>query len=81
MSGMKHDMGGAAGMVGGFFSAVELGVTKKVTCIICLAENAIGPDAFRNDGMHDINVYFNFWCPAIICDPIEFTLTPPFVSS
>lgn len=49
MAGMKHDMGGAAGMVGGFFSAVELGVSKKVTCILCLAENAIGPDAFRND--------------------------------
>ena len=50
MSGMKHDMGGAAGIVGGFFSAVELGVSKNVTCILCLAENAIGPDAFRNDG-------------------------------
>ena len=50
MSGMKHDMGGAAGMVGGFFSAVELGVNKKVTCILCLAENAIGPNSFRNDG-------------------------------
>jgi probable aminopeptidase NPEPL1 len=50
MTGMKHDMGGSAGMVGGFFSAVELGVKKNVTCILCLAENAIGPDAFRNDG-------------------------------
>jgi probable aminopeptidase NPEPL1 len=50
MSGMKHDMGGAAGMIGGFFSAVELGVSKHVTCILCLAENTIGPDAFRNDG-------------------------------
>lgn len=50
MKGMKHDMGGSAGMVGGFFSAVELGVKKNLTCILCLAENAIGPDAFRNDG-------------------------------
>ena len=46
---MKHDMGGAAGLLGGFFSAVELGVKKKVHCILCLAENAIGPTAFRND--------------------------------
>ncbi|VEU40566.1 unnamed protein product [Pseudo-nitzschia multistriata] len=49
MCGMKHDMGGAAGLVGGFFSAAELGVKKKVHCILCLAENAIGPTAFRND--------------------------------
>ena len=49
MCGMKHDMGGSAGLLGGFFSAVELGVKKKVHCILCLAENAIGPTAFRND--------------------------------
>lgn len=49
MCGMKHDMGGAGGLLGGFFAAVELGVAKKVVCILCLAENAIGPDAFRND--------------------------------
>ena len=49
MSGMKHDMGGAAGMLGGFYSAVKLGVKKKVYLLLCLAENAIGPDSFRND--------------------------------
>lgn len=49
MCGMKHDMGGAAGLAGGFFSACELEVKKKVHCILCLAENAIGPEAFRND--------------------------------
>jgi len=49
MAGMKHDMGGAAGLLGGFFSAVELDVKKKVHCILCMAENAIGPTAFRND--------------------------------
>lgn len=49
MSGMKHDMGGAAGVFGGFWSAAKLGVKKKVYCILCLAENAIGPDSFRND--------------------------------
>ena len=47
---MKHDMGGAAGVLGGFFGAVELKSRKNVTCILCLAENAIGPNAFRNDG-------------------------------
>jgi probable aminopeptidase NPEPL1 len=49
MCQMKHDMGGAAGLFGGFWSAVQLRVTKKVYCILMLAENAIGPDAFRND--------------------------------
>ncbi|KAL3941950.1 MAG: hypothetical protein SGBAC_003778 [Bacillariaceae sp.] len=49
MCGMKHDMGGSAGVFAGFWSAVQLGVPKKVHCILCLAENAIGPDAFRND--------------------------------
>jgi probable aminopeptidase NPEPL1 len=41
--------GGAAGLFGGFWSAVQIGVNKKVHCILCLAENSIGPTAFRND--------------------------------
>lgn len=49
MCGMKHDMGGSAGMLGGFVSAVKLGIDKKLVLILCLAENAIGPTAFRND--------------------------------
>ena len=49
MCGMKHDMGGSAGLLGGFVSAVKLGIDKKLVLILCLAENAIGPTAFRND--------------------------------
>lgn len=49
MSGMKHDMGGAAGMLGAFLAAVNLQVDQKLYLILCLAENAIGPSAFRND--------------------------------
>jgi probable aminopeptidase NPEPL1 len=49
MSGMKHDMAGAAGMLGGFLAAVHLRVNRKVVLILCLAENAIGPLSFRND--------------------------------
>lgn len=30
-------------------SAVQLGVKKKVYCILCIAENAIGSAAMRND--------------------------------
>lgn len=49
MPGMKSDMGGAAGMLGAFRAAVELKVDRKVVFLGCLAENAIGPQAFRND--------------------------------
>lgn len=46
--------GGSAGVFAGFWSAVQLGVPKKVHCILCLAENAIGPDAMRNDDILDM---------------------------
>ena len=49
MSGMKHDMGGAAGMLGAFFSAVKLQTPVRLHLVLCLAENSIGPTAFRND--------------------------------
>lgn len=49
MCGMKGDMGGAAGTFGGFFAAIQMNPTQKIHLILCLAENAIGPGAFRND--------------------------------
>lgn len=49
MPGMKHDMGGSAGVLCGFKAAVELKVQKKVTLILGIVENAIGPKAVRND--------------------------------
>mmetsp|Transcript_20427 Transcript_20427/g.23686 ORF Transcript_20427/g.23686 Transcript_20427/m.23686 type:complete len:582 (-) Transcript_20427:19-1764(-) len=49
MCGMKHDMGGSAGVLGGFCAAVELKVPKKVTLLLGIVENAIGPLAVRND--------------------------------
>ena len=42
-------MGGAAGLLGAFSAAVSLNVPHKLTLLLCLAENAIGPSAFRND--------------------------------
>jgi probable aminopeptidase NPEPL1 len=42
-------MGGSAGVLGGFKAAVELKVPKKITLILAIVENAIGPNAFRND--------------------------------
>ena len=50
MCGMKADMGGSAGLLGGFVAAVQSGYSAtKLTLVLCLAENAIGPTAFRND--------------------------------
>lgn len=51
MCGMKHDMGGSAGLLGGFYAATKLQTppSKRIVLVLCLAENAIGPTAFRND--------------------------------
>ena len=49
MCGMKRDMGGAAAVLGAFEAGVELGVGNALSCVLCLAENAIGPLALRND--------------------------------
>ncbi|XP_076469917.1 putative aminopeptidase NPEPL1 [Babylonia areolata] len=49
MSGMKRDCGGAAGILGAFYSAVKLGFKENLHAIFCLAENAVGPDAQRPD--------------------------------
>jgi probable aminopeptidase NPEPL1 len=50
MPGMKRDCGGAAGVLGAFQAAVAGNVTSTpLACILCLAENAVGPDATRPD--------------------------------
>ena len=49
MSGMKGDMGGAAAVLGAFSAAASQGVDYAITAVLCLAENAIGPDAQRPD--------------------------------
>ena len=49
MVGMKSDMGGAAAMLSAFDAAVTLGHKGKLQVVLCLAENAIGPLALRND--------------------------------
>ena len=55
MVGMKTDMGGAAGVLGAFYTAAALGSPHRIHLILCLAENAIGPSAFRNDDI--LNMY------------------------
>jgi len=49
MPGMKGDMGGSAAVFGAFEAAARIGVDFKITAVLCLAENAVGPDATRPD--------------------------------
>jgi probable aminopeptidase NPEPL1 len=49
MPGMKGDMGGAAAVLGAFAAACRIGVDYDLIAILCLAENAIGPEATRPD--------------------------------
>lgn len=49
MCGMKRDCGGAAGVLGAFYTAVKLGFQQNLHAVLCLAENAVGPEAQRPD--------------------------------
>ncbi len=49
MEGMKSDMGGAAACLGAFKTLVEEKLPRKLTLVLCVAENAIGPGAFKPD--------------------------------
>lgn len=49
MPGMKSDMGGAAAVMSAFEAAVQIGVPHRLTAILCVAENAVGPGAIRPD--------------------------------
>lgn len=52
MPGMKRDCGGAAGILGAFYTAVRQGFTQNLHAVFCLAENAVGPNATRPDDIH-----------------------------
>ncbi|MFO0728251.1 MAG: leucyl aminopeptidase family protein [Myxococcota bacterium] len=49
MEGMKSDMGGAAAVLMAFRTLVEAKPARKLTLIVCMAENAIGPTAYKPD--------------------------------
>ncbi len=49
MPGMKGDMGGAAAVLAAFEAAASGGCSTRLTAVLCLAENAVGPDAMRPD--------------------------------
>jgi probable aminopeptidase NPEPL1 len=49
METMKGDMGGAAATLGAFRAAVAAKPNRRLTLLLCLAENAIGPHAYKPD--------------------------------
>lgn len=49
MCGMKMDLGGCAAVLAAFEGAVRLGCPRPLHALLCVAENAIGPGAVRND--------------------------------
>jgi probable aminopeptidase NPEPL1 len=49
MPGMKTDMGGAAAVLAAFETVVRMRLHRRITAVLCIAENAIGPDALRPD--------------------------------
>jgi len=52
MPGMKRDCGGAAGILAAFKVAVLSGFQDSLHCVLCLAENSVGPIATRPDDIH-----------------------------
>jgi len=52
MPGMKRDCGGAAGILAAFKVAVLNGFKDTLHCVLCLAENSVGPLATRPDDIH-----------------------------
>ena len=55
MFGMKMDMGGAAGVVGAALALAAGGHKDAFICAAALAENAIGPDAYRPNDILDMH--------------------------
>lgn len=54
MPGMKRDMGGSAAILKAFVAAASIGCSKTIYAVLCLAENAVGPDATRPDDIHKL---------------------------
>lgn len=46
---MKCDMGGSAAILGAFIALATTGYKHRLHALLCLAENAVGPQSYRND--------------------------------
>ena len=49
MVSMKGDMGGAAAVLGAFKVLASSGCQHRVSLLLCIAENAVGPTAYKPD--------------------------------
>ncbi len=49
MSNMKCDMGGAAAVLGAFLTLARTRSPDRIYALLCLAENAVGPESYRPD--------------------------------
>ncbi len=49
MESMKGDMGGAAATLGAFYVLAASGIKRPISLCLCLAENAIGANAYKPD--------------------------------
>jgi probable aminopeptidase NPEPL1 len=49
METMKADMGGAAAVLGAFRALVQGGCPHRLSLVLCMAENAIGPASYKPD--------------------------------
>jgi probable aminopeptidase NPEPL1 len=52
---MKCDMGGAAAVLGAFVLLAKSGIKRRVVAALAMAENAIGPDAYRPDDVIEMH--------------------------
>jgi probable aminopeptidase NPEPL1 len=55
MSNMKGDMGGAAAVLGAFLVLAKAKVPYRIHALLCLAENAVGPNSYRPDDILDMH--------------------------
>ncbi|MEL7370120.1 MAG: leucyl aminopeptidase family protein [Myxococcota bacterium] len=55
MEGMKVDMGGAAAVLGAFRVLSQNDCRHRLTLLLCLAENAIGPEALKPDDIIEMH--------------------------
>ncbi|MEM7674872.1 MAG: leucyl aminopeptidase family protein, partial [Myxococcota bacterium] len=55
MEGMKVDMGGAAAVLGAFRVLSQNDCRHRLTLLLCLAENAIGPNAVKPDDILEMH--------------------------
>ncbi|MBM4346276.1 MAG: leucyl aminopeptidase family protein [Deltaproteobacteria bacterium] len=52
---MKCDMGGAAAMLGAFLTLTASGIKRRIILGLAMAENGIGPDAYRPDDIIEMH--------------------------